>query len=97
MNMQQIMQQAQRMQKDIAKKKEEIDATVFTATSGMVTITMNGKKELLSVKIGDEVTTDDVEMLQDMIVIAHKECIRKIDEETDGKLGQYASMMNGLM
>ena len=98
MNMQQIMQQAQRMQREITKKKEEIDATKFTGKSEWVEIIFNGKKEIESFKITKDGTIDDddKEMLEDMIMLAIKDAFTKIDQETEKKLGQYASM-SGLM
>lgn len=94
MNMQQIMQQAQRMQREITKKKEEIDATLFTGKSEWVEMVFNGKKELQSLKITKEgvIDDDDKEVLEDMINIAIKDAFLQIDKETDAKLGQYASM-----
>ena len=96
MNMQQIMQQAQRMQRDITKKKEEIDGMEFLGTSEWVEIVFNGKREIKSFKIlKDVIDEDDKEMLEDMIMLAIKDAFSKIDKETESKLGSYASM-NGL-
>lgn len=93
MNMQQIMQQAQRMQRDITKKKEEIDGMKFLGKSEWVEIVFNGKREIKSFKIlKDEIDVDDKEMLEDMIMIAIKDAFSKIDKETESKLGSYASM-----
>ena len=93
MNMQQIMQQAQRMQRDITKKKEEIDGMEFLGKSEWVEIVFNGKREIKSFKIlKDEIDADDKEMLEDMIMIAIKDAFSKIDKETENKLGSYASM-----
>lgn len=93
MNMQQIMQQAQRMQRDITKKKEEIDKMEFLGKSEWVEIVFNGKREIKSFKIlKDEIDADDKEMLEDMIMIAIKDAFSKIDKETESKLGSYASM-----
>lgn len=94
MNMQQIMQQAQRMQRDITKKKEEIDNMIFSGKSEWVEISFNGKREIKSFKIikdGDIIDTDK-EILEDMIMIAIKDAFLKIDKETESKMGQYASM-----
>ena len=96
MNMQQIMQQAQRMQRDITKKKEEIDGMEFLGKSEWVEIVINGKREIKSFKIlKDVIDEDDKEMLEDMIMLAIKDAFSKIDKETESKLGSYASM-NGL-
>lgn len=94
MNMQQIMQQAQRMQRDITKKKDEIDAMEFSGKSEWVEIVFNGKKEIKSFKILKEgsILDDDKEMLEDMIMVAMKDAFSKIDKETEKKLGSYASM-----
>lgn len=94
MNMQQIMQQAQRMQRDITKKKEEIDNMNFLGKSEWVEIVFNGKREIKSFKILKDgiIDEEDKEMLEDMIMIAIKDSFNKIDEETEKKLGQYSSM-----
>lgn len=93
MNMQQIMQQAQRMQRDITKKKEEIDKMEFLGKSEWVEIVFNGKREIKSFKIlKEEIDGDDKEMLEDMIMIAIKDAFSKIDKESESKLGSYASM-----
>lgn len=93
MNMQQIMQQAQRMQRDITKKKEEIDGMEFLGKSEWVEIVFNGKREIKSFKIlKDVIDEDDKEMLEDMIMLAIKDAFSKIDKEAESKLGSYASM-----
>jgi len=80
MNIQKMMQQAQQMQADLQKKMAEmrVDAT---AGGGMVTVTVSGNKQLLTIKIDPEVVSkDDVEMLQDLIVAAINDAHRKVDE-----------------
>ena len=91
MNMQALMAQAQKMQRDVTKKKEEIDNMEFEGNSEMVNIKMSGKKEVLSVKIKCEGTldSDDVEALEDMIKIAVNDAIGKINSETEKQLGAY--------
>ena len=87
MNMQQLMKQAQQMQEQLQKQME---ATVVEATAGggMVTVKMNGQKQLLSIQIDPEVFTGgDKDMLQDLIVAAVNEGIRKVDETLQGQLG----------
>lgn len=97
MNMQQIMQQAQRMQRDIEKKKNELDAMTFQGKSEWVEIEFNGKKDIKSFKILKDgvIDEEDKEMLEDMIMIAIKDAFAKIESETEKKLGNFASM-NGL-
>ncbi len=97
MNMQALMKQAQAMQRDITKAKEEIDNTEFTGTSSIVTVVCNGKKEIISVKISDKEALQDVEMLEDMLMIAVNDAFKKVDLETETKLGKYSNMMSGLM
>ena len=98
MNMQQLMQQAQKMQREITKKKEVLDATIFSGKSEWIELEFNGKKELKSFKITKEgaIDEDDKEVFEDMINIAIKDAFKKIDEATEREMGQYASM-SGLM
>jgi DNA-binding YbaB/EbfC family protein len=87
MNLQQLMKQAQQMQEKLQKQME---ATVVDATAGggMVSVKMNGQKQLLSLQIDPEVFTGgDRDMLQDLIVAAVNEGIRKVDEALAGQLG----------
>jgi len=90
-NMQQMMRQAQQMQE---KMREEIAQIKVEASAGggMVTVRMDGQKNLLSVKIDPEVA-GDVEMLQDMIVAASNEAVKKVDEATQAKMGGMLSGM----
>ena len=93
MNMQQMLKQAQQMQEKLQKQME---ATVVDATAGggMVSVKMNGQKQLLSIQIEQEVFTGgDKDMLQDLIVAAVNEGIRKVDETMQQQLG---SMTGGL-
>ncbi len=93
MNMQQIMKQAQKMQEQLQKQME---TTVIEAGAGggMITVKMNGNKQLLSIQIDQEVfASGDKEMLQDLIVAAVNEGIRKVDEAMSGQLGNLTSGM----
>lgn len=96
MNMQNLMAQAQRMQRDIMKKKEEVEKKEFTGKSELVTVTVNGKKDLVKVEIAKEVASDDLEALQDMIVIATNNANKEVDVAMEAAMGQYGSMFNGL-
>ena len=82
-NMQAVMQQAQQMQDKLQREIAQIKVEA-TAGGGMVTVTMDGQKNLLKVKIDPEVA-GDVEMLQDMIVAASNEAVKKVDAEVQGK------------
>ena len=94
MNMQNLMAQAQKMQRDITKKKEEIDQTIFEGKSEWVTVKMNGKKELQSVKITYDGTieNDDKELLEDMIKIAVNKAVADIDKEIESKMGALGGL-----
>jgi len=84
-NMQAMMKQAQQMQE---KMQQEVAQIRVEASSGggMVTVKMDGHKSVVAVKIDPEVA-GDVEMLQDMIVAACNEAVKKVDEETQSKMG----------
>ena len=98
MNIQSLMTQAQKMQKEISKKKEEIDNSTFEGTSEWVKVEINGKKELQKITITYEGTieSDDREMLEDMIKIAMNDATTKVDTEIENKMGAYGSSLNGL-
>jgi nucleoid-associated protein EbfC len=85
-----MMQQAKQMQEKMQKQMADLRIEA-TAGGGMVTVTMSGTKQLLSLKIDPEVVSkDDVEMLQDLIVAAINDAARKVDE-------QLGEQMSGLM
>ena len=98
MNLQSMMAQAQRMQRDITKKKEEIYKTEFEGNSEWVKVTFKGDRKLVSLKILKEGTIDedDKEVLEDMINIAISDALAKIDKEINDKLGAYSQGLNGL-
>lgn len=98
MNMQSLMQQAQKMQKDLQKKQEEISVMEFEGKSEWVTVILNGKKEMINITINQKnIDEDDIEMLEDMIKIAVKDALEKVDKEYDSKLGMYGKQLNGLI
>ncbi len=98
MNIQAMMKQAQKLQSDMMKSKDEIDKMEFTGDNGFVKVRLNGKKEVLEVSITpqDDFEKEDMEMLQDMIVLAINEAMKKIDAITDEKLGKFTQGMPGL-
>ena len=96
-NIQALMKQAQKMQKDMMNAKEEIDNTVYEGKSSLVTVKVKGNKELQEVIIdADSLEKEDIEMLQDMIVVAVNEAHKKIDKDTEQKMGKYTQGMPGL-
>jgi DNA-binding YbaB/EbfC family protein len=93
MNIQQMMKQAQQMQERMQKQMEDMRVEA-TAGGGMVTVTMNGSKRVLALKIDPEaVSKDDVEMLQDLILAALTDANRKVDEAMQQ---QMSGLMGGL-
>jgi nucleoid-associated protein EbfC len=93
MNIQQMMKQAQQMQERLQKQMADLRIEA-SAGGGMVTVVVNGAKQVLSVKIDPEVVSkDDVEMLQDLVVAAINDAQRKADEELSKSMG---GMMGGL-
>ena len=90
-NMQQMMRQAQQMQEKLQQEIQQIRVEA-SAGGGMVTVHMDGQKNMLSVKIDPEVA-GDVEMLQDMVVAAANEAVKKVDEQVKGKMG---GMLGGM-
>ncbi len=97
MNMQAIMRQAQNLQKEMLKTKQEIDNTNFEGENSLVKVVVNGKKELIKITIdSDTIEADDIEMLQDMILVAVNQAFKKVDEYTEQKMAKYGNMMPGL-
>ena len=97
MNIQAMMKQAQKMQNDMMKEKAVIDETIYEGKSSLVSVKMKGTKELISVKIdADTLEKEDIEMLEDMIVVAINEATKKIDAETEQKMGKFTQGLPGL-
>ena len=93
MNIQQMMKQAQQMQERLQKQMAELKVE-GNAGGGMVTVVVNGAKQIQSIKIDPEVVSkDDVEMLQDLILAAVNDAQRKVDEELSRQMG---GMMGGM-
>jgi hypothetical protein len=93
MNIQQMMKQAQQMQERLQKQMAQLKVEA-SAGGGMVTVTVNGSKQIQSLTIDPEVVSkDDVTMLQDLIVAAVNDAQRKVDEEMAQQMG---GMMGGL-
>ena len=98
MNMQAMLQQAQRMQKDIQAKQEQIEKSEFTGNSEMVDITIYGSKKIKSVNLKvKSLDEEDIEVLEDMIKIAMNDAISKVEKETEAKLGSYGKQLGGLI
>ena len=93
MNMQAMLKQAQNMQRDMMKIKKEIDETEFTGESSFVTVTVNGKKEIVNVVINaDEVDKDDLDMISDLFVVATNNAMKKVDDITEKKMAKFGNI-----
>jgi nucleoid-associated protein EbfC len=96
-NMQKMMKQMQKMQKDMAKAQEELGEKRIegTAGGGMVTVTVSGNKEVVEVNIKEEVIDpEDVEMLQDLVLTATNDAMKKAEELSNDTMGQFTKGMN---
>lgn len=94
MNMQAVLKQAQAMQKDMLKVKDEIDNTEFTGTSSLVTAKVMGDKTVSSIEfnLDSDFSMEDIDVLQDMIVVAINDANKKIDETTEKKMSKFGSI-----
>ncbi|MBQ6323308.1 MAG: YbaB/EbfC family nucleoid-associated protein [Bacilli bacterium] len=93
MNMQAMLKQAQAMQRDMMKAKEEIDNSEFEGESSFVKVVLKGTKEVIAVKIDAEsLDKDDIEALQDMLMVAVNNANKKIDAETEKKMSKYGNI-----
>ena len=98
-NMNNLMKQAQRMQRQMEESQKELETKEFTAKAGggAVEVTVTGSKEVTKVVISPEaVDPDDVEMLQDMIVAAVNEALKQADEASSAMMGKMTGGLGGL-
>ena len=98
-NMNNLMKQAQRMQRQMEETTKELEEKEYSASAGggAVTVTVSGKKEVLSVKLAEEVVDpDDIEMLQDLIVAATNEALCKMEEESQAAMSKLTGGLGGL-
>ena len=96
-NMQSMLKQAQKMQEDIAQKQAELEEKEYevAAGGGVVGVKINGKKEILSVKISPEVIDpDDAETLEDLVVAAVNEAIKKVESVSAEEMQKITGSMN---
>lgn len=97
MNIQSMMKQAQKIQSEMLKEKEKIDQKDFIGKSSFVEAILKGNKTISNIKIDQEkLEKEDIEMLQDMLVVAINDAMKQIDIEVDEKLGKYTKGMPGL-
>ena len=95
-NMQAMLKQAQKMQEDMAAMQEELESREYdvSAGGGVVNVKINGKKEILSVKISPEVVDpDDIETLEDLIVAAVNEAVKKVESVSADEMQKITGSM----
>ncbi len=97
-NMNNLMKQAQRMQRQMEEGQKELETKEFTASAGggAVEVTVTGKKEVVRVKLSEEVVDpDDIEMLQDLIIAATNEALKQAEDANAEMMGRMTGGMGG--
>ncbi|HIR93480.1 MAG TPA: YbaB/EbfC family nucleoid-associated protein [Candidatus Egerieimonas intestinavium] len=97
-NMNNLMKQAQKMQKQLEENQKALEEKEFTASAGggAVEVTVSGKKEITKVKLSEEVVDpDDIEMLEDLIMAATNEALRKMEEENAAVMSKLTGGLGG--
>lgn len=97
-NMNNLMKQAQKMQRQMEEGQKELEAKEFSAKAGggAVEVTVSGKKEVLKVQLSEEVVDpDDIEMLQDLIMAATNEALRMAEEANNELMGKMTGGLGG--
>ena len=98
-NMNNLMKQAQKMQKQMEEATKELEEKEITATAGggAVEVTITGKKEVTKVKLSEEVVDpDDIEMLEDLIMAATNEALRQIEEAAQQSMSKITGGLGGM-
>ena len=97
-NMNNLMKQAQRMQRQMEESQKELESKEFTATAGggAVEVTVSGKKEVTKVKLAEEaVDPDDIEMLEDLIMVAVNDAMRQVEETSAAAMSRLTGGLGG--
>ena len=97
-NMNNLMKQAQKMQRQMEEAQKELEEKEITAAAGggAVTVTVSGKKEVVSIKLSEEVVDpDDIEMLEDLIMAATNEALRQIEEQSQASMSKITGGLGG--
>lgn len=97
--MQRILQEAQKMQAQIQKDQKKLEGTIYEGNSSIVNVKMNGRYEITDIKINltEDISLDDKEMLEDMIMVAVNDAVKKISKAKESKMGKYGQGLAGLM
>ena len=99
-NMNNLMKQAQKMQRQMEETQKQLEEAEVTATAGggAVEVTVSGRHDVTKVKLAEEVVDpDDIEMLEDLIMAATNEALRKIDENSQKAMGAITGGLGGLL
>ena len=97
MNMNMIMQQAQKMQKDMQKAQEEVSKQIFTGKQELVEVEVTGDKRIKKINIlNKNITSEDLEILEDMILLATNDALDQADKKMEEKLGKFGKEFPGL-
>lgn len=99
MNMQRILQEAQKMQAQIQKEQKELEGTIYEGNSSIVSVKMNGKYQIVEVKVNldEAIDASDKEVLEDMILVAVNDATKKIAQDKEKKMGKFGQGLAGLM
>jgi DNA-binding YbaB/EbfC family protein len=96
-NMGGMMKQVQKMQKDMEKAQKELEAATYEASAGggAIKLAVNGKKEIISLELSEAIVDpDDIEMLQDLLIVAINDAMKQVDEQSDKVMGKMTGGMN---
>lgn len=96
MNINQIMAQAQKVQKEMLKAQEEVGKMTFTSKQDLVTVEVNGNKKVTKVTFSEGIELDDLDVLQDMVLVATNDALKQAENEMEKRLGKYSKGMPGL-
>lgn len=96
MNMQNLMAQAQKVQRELEKANNEIENSLFEGVSGAVKITLTGKNQITKVEIIDEEILKDKDMIEDMVMVAVNDALNKLMSTKEQKMGKYTNGFGGL-
>ncbi len=98
MNIQSLMREAQKMQKELQKTQGELASSNYEGSSSCVKVVLNGNKDIISIKINsNDFDVEDIELLEDMIMMAFKDALKKVDADKEKKLGKYGQGLTGLL
>lgn len=99
MNMQRILQEAQKMQAQIQKEQKELEGTIYEGNSSIVSVKMNGKYQIVEVNVNldEAIDASDKEVLEDMILVAVNDATKKIAQDKEKKMGKFGQGLAGLM